>query len=253
MLPKNIRACLLLAASALLIIVVAGCSDEDNTSPTAPGDSEMSDTELIAAIQNVSNTTEIDVADLPEASRAVLQDDFVDYNAVAARHAVSLGYQVDLDGVGERVGFTLDLYFAEDGRRLRTDDGDVEDEREPCFEVVMPFAFVMPDGSTIEITAEGDYQLVRAWQIANPDLEGDPVYQFPVDIDYGEGPVVTINDELELRQAYADCREGGDDGGDHAEPCFEVVIPFTFVMPDGSTIEITAEGDYQLIVSRQLK
>jgi len=62
-------------------------------------------------------------------------------------------------------------------------------------------------------TAEGDYQLVRDWQIANLDLEGDPIYQFPIDIDYGEGRLVTINDEFELRQAYADCREGDDEGG----------------------------------------
>jgi len=210
----------LLAVLITMLLLATGCND-DSSSPSAPG--VLSDAKLIDAIQNSSSKTEIEVAELPPPSKSTLESDYSEYMPVNAQHAYSLGYQVALGGLGERAGRAQDVFFAEDGRRLSRDGGlgndgrpgedrDDDEERE-CFEVVLPVTFIMPDGSTIEVATEDDYQLIRDWYDANPDVDEEPEYQYPIEIIYWDGEIVIINNADELHQAWEDCDEDDDDGG----------------------------------------
>ena len=137
----------------------------------------------------------------------------------------------------------------EEGRDKDKDrgKGGEEKEREKCFEFVMPFTFTMPDGSTITIEDERDMKKVEEWYKNNPEVEDRPEIQFPVDIviinEEGEEETVTINDEDELKEVRVECEKVYRE----REKCFEFVMPFTFTMPDGSSITIEKEEDHEKI------
>ena len=137
----------------------------------------------------------------------------------------------------------------EEGRDKDKDrgKGGEEKEREKCFEFVMPFTFTMPDGSTITIEDERDMKKVEEWYKNNPEVEDRPEIQFPVDIviinEEGEEETVTINDEDELKEVRVECEKVYRED----DRCFEFVMPFTFTMPDGSSITIEKEEDHEKI------
>ena len=63
--------------------------------------------------------------------------------------------------------------------------------------------------------------------------------EYPVDIVYetSEGDsTVTINNEEEMEAAKDECQDEWNN--DEERECFELVLPVSFVMPDGSTITI---------------
>ena len=57
---------------------------------------------------------------------------------------------------------------------------------------------------------------------------------------FDEEETLTIDNEDEMRRVYAYC--DGDD--EYDRECFELVLPVTFVMPDGSSITIDDEEDW---------
>ena len=62
----------------------------------------------------------------------------------------------------------------------------------------------MPDGSTITVEDESGYGGLREWQGNNPDIEGEPTIQYPVDVTFRDenGEVtITINSDEEYRNA----------------------------------------------------
>ncbi|MEE9553632.1 MAG: hypothetical protein V3W18_04985, partial [candidate division Zixibacteria bacterium] len=88
------------------------------------------------------------------------------------------------------------------------------------------------------------------WYEDHPDVREEPALQYPVDIVFEDSDEIrTINNDEELREAYAECDGGRDgDGRDRdGSDCFEFVLPVTFIMPDGSTITIETEDDWGLI------
>ena len=111
--------------------------------------------------------------------------------------------------------------------------------------------YVLPDGSTLEISDEEDeagWESLKSWYDANPESDERPSLQYPVDIifeseDSDESEILTINNEEEMMEAKEECREmwGGEEW--EKDECFELVYPVTYVLPDGSTIEISSEGD----------
>ena len=74
-----------------------------------------------------------------------------------------------------------------------------------------------------------------------------PELTYPVDIAFeteeGES-VTTLNSEEELELAKRDCREEWEEGEDDGRDCFEMVLPITFVMPDGSSLTVSEEEDW---------
>lgn len=111
-----------------------------------------------------------------------------------------------------------------------------------CFELVLPVTYTMPDGSEITIATQDDWALIDAWYEDNPDVSERPELVFPVDIQYANDSIVTVNSAEELRGARAQCevRRG-------RERCFQIEFPQSFTMPDGSAITLESKDDWELI------
>ena len=78
-------------------------------------------------------------------------------------------------------------------------------KRVRCFDLVYPYSFTMPDNSTITLNSKDDKYLIRDWYRANPGIRVRPVLQFPLDIEFQDGTVQTVNDQTELDAAKESC------------------------------------------------
>ena len=110
-----------------------------------------------------------------------------------------------------------------------------EDGKRPCFTMIYPVTYTMPDGS--EITGENRKDIriaIKAWYEANPGVEERPVLQFPVDIKM-KGEIITVNNAAELQEIKKSC--------DHKDPCFHFIYPITYIMPDATSITVLSEDD----------
>ena len=128
-------------------------------------------------------------------------------------------------------------------------------ENKKCFSLVYPVSYLMPDGTTIEISADDEesWTELKSWYDDNPNSDERPSLQYPVDIiyeiDVEEGTqdvnVVIINSEDEMISAKEECREMWGEYYDDWEEreCFELVYPVSYLMPDGTTIEISADDE----------
>lgn len=78
--------------------------------------------------------------------------------------------------------------------------------KEKCFEFIYPISYLMPDGSIITGNSEKEiWQLIKEWYKAHPGEKEKPQLQYPVDIKYENGTIVTINNDEELKNAYMNC------------------------------------------------
>ena len=198
------------------LFLMIGCEN----SPTESAG--MSDADLIDAIRS-ANKVDIPMNDMPSQSQSIIENDN-EYDALGAKKASDLGYEVDLAGRGHRSGDRNEFYFNLEGRKLDPndygrdkdgwdrdkDDWDKDDKEDwKCFDLVLPVTFDMPDGSTITATSDDDdgWAEIKAWYEANPDVEEKPALQYPVDISYRDGTTQTINNDEEMRAAEEACRE----------------------------------------------
>ena len=230
-----------------VLMMIVGCQK----APT--GSVGMSDAELIQLIID-ANKVDVPMDEMPSQSQSIIENDN-EYDALGAKKASGLGYEVDLAGVGRRYGDRNEVYFNLEGRKLDPNDWgrkggdwdkdgwDRDDDKEDwkCFDLVFPITFDMPDGSTITVTSDDEdgWAEIKAWYETNPDAEEKPALQYPVEIIY-EDETITINDDDEMRAAYRRC---GDRDDDKDKECFELVFPVTYIMPDGSTITVTSDGE----------
>ena len=226
------------------LIMMAGCQ---NTGTESVG---ISDAELIQAIIDADKIS-VGMDGLPSNSKTIVEEDFNEYDGIDTKKAYGLGYEVSMDGKGHKMGHRCEVYFNLEGRKLdpnvkrgEKSDWDRDDDKGDwkCFDLVLPVTYVMPDGSTITVSSddEDDWVQLKAWYDANPNSEEKPTLQYPVDISFEtrDGSItVTVTNDEEMRNAYLRC--GGRD--DDNRECFELVLPVSFVMPDGSTI--TVEND----------
>tara|TARA_B100000745_G_scaffold237638_1_gene160541 strand:- start:1339 stop:2484 length:1146 start_codon:yes stop_codon:yes gene_type:complete len=226
------------------LIMMAGCQ---NTGTESVG---ISDAELIQAIIDADKIS-VGMNGLPSNAKTIVEEDFNEYDGIDTKKAYGLGYEVSMDGKGHKMGHRCEVYFNLEGRKLdpnvkrgEKSDWDRDDDKGDwkCFDLVLPVTYVMPDGSTITVSSddEDDWVQLKAWYDANPNSEEKPALQYPVDISFEtrDGSItVTITNDGEMRNAYLRC--GGRD--DDNRECFELVLPVSFVMPDGSTI--TVEND----------
>ena len=226
------------------LIMMVGCQDTDTESVG------ISDAELIQAIIDADKIS-VGMDGLPSNSKTIVEEDYNEYDGIDTKKAYGLGYEVSMDGKGHKMGHRCEVYFNLEGRKLdpnvkRGDksDWDRDDDKGDwkCFDLVLPVTYVMPDGSTITVSSddEDDWVQLKSWYDANPNSEEKPTLQYPVDIlfETRDGSItVTVTNDEEMRNAYLRC--GGRD--DDNRECFELVLPVSFVMPDGSTI--TVEND----------
>ena len=96
----------------------------------------------------------------------------------------------------------------------------------------------MPDGSTITVENENDWDALKDWYEANPESEEKPELQFPVNVEFDD-ETITVNSAEELRELTQECWR---DQSEERE-CFELVFPVTFIMPDGSMITVETDDN----------
>ena len=231
----------------IALVIFSSCQKSDSNLDSA----KMSDAELIEAIKNASNKQNIDVAELPSASRSTLDKYYADDIVDAAKLAPELGYEVDLrEGSGPRVAAYIYAYFDLGGRELKDDDGksnkedgdegDWEDkDKNECFELVLPVTFIMPDRTEITVTSKDDWGLIKAWYVAHPDMKERPALQFPVDVVFEDGTMLTVNSNEEMKRLHEQCE--GDEGG--KKRCFEFDYPVAFELPNGGTVTINNDEE----------
>jgi len=171
------------------------------------------------------------------------------------------GWYEQNPGVEEKptLQFPVEISFEETTAIINNDDEmrgayrrcGGRDDKWDCFEIVYPVTYIMPDGSTITVTIDDEdgWAELKDWYEYNSDSEERPAIQYPVDIlirtEDGE-TTVTINNQEEMAAAKEECREEWNDD-ETEDGCFDLVLPVTYLMPDGTTITIEDErGWYDL-------
>ena len=161
------------------------------------------------------------------------------------QYPMDIVYQTEDEDSTVTINNEEEMFAAKDECRDEWEEGYGRE----CFELVLPVTYVMPDGSTIIVEDEGGFRAIRNWYIENEEYDGEkPEIQYPVDIVYQteEGDeTVTINSEEEMEAAKQGCWEEWEEGDE--EECFELVLPVTFVMPDGSTITVEDEEGWYYV------
>ena len=95
----------------------------------------------------------------------------------------------------------------------------------------------MPDGTAISGEDEEElWDEIKEWYEANPN-DQEPELQYPIQLVLGD-QLLTVNNEDEM----AEVKEGCDDEWDE-EICFELALPLTFIMPDGTAITGNTEEE----------
>ena len=126
------------------------------------------------------------------------------------------------------------------------DDGKGK-EVEKCFELIMPFTLIMPDGSTITIEKDEDRRKVDDWYKNNPDEKDRPKHQFPLDViiinEEGNEEEITLEKDEELKELLNECENLLKE----TEKCFDVIMPFSLELPDGSIVTIEDDEDNKQI------
>jgi len=234
-----------------ILFLVSGCAKDEPKG--------MSDAELIQAIIDAEDKTEITIEELPSVARGTMEEDYLnEYLHLYSMKASMLGYEVSIAGRAGNTGKRGEVYFDIDGKKLdpgnyhgkeygewssADDRGGKSDWR--CFDIVYPITIQMPDGLTLSIDGEEDtdLEIVKNYYEEN-DTEEKPSMVFPITIITYEGVTKTISSEEEMSDAYRGCSvRDRERDWDREKECFELVYPVTYVLPDGSTIEISDEED----------
>lgn len=223
---------LLMTAFLLTTALFTSCSESSEVTLE-------DDQELISAIENASSSIIVSANALPQSAQTELDDNFSDDGIFTIRFVENLGFEVKL--IGEEGSFTTEFnsaFFSVSGRYLEDDRRPNRGRRRSCFRIVYPFSVTMPDNSIITLEEKADRVLIREWYANNPDATEKPNLVYPIEIEYQDGTVESINDRAELLVARAGCKK---------VRCFDLVYPFSFTMPDGSTITLNSKDDRSLI------
>ena len=230
----------------------------------------MSDAEIIEMIRS-SSKVEISVENIPTNSKDIITEDYYDYISMSAFEARDLGFEVKLAGLGEKIGARNEVYFNKKGRKLVPGDwgkkgaigkgprgkggnqkGDFSGDDWKCFDLIFPITFKMGDGSIIAVETddEAGWGAMRSWHHANRGADHKPEMQFPVVVHINEESVI-INNDQELREVYGECRKDFKDNEDYSwgqkrRPCFKVIYPVTYTMPDGSSMLVADHSERDL-------
>ena len=231
--------------------MVSGCAKDEPKG--------MSDAELVQAIIDAEDKTEVSMEELPSVARGTMEEDYLnEYLHLYSMKASMLGYEVSIAGRPGNSGKRGEVYFDIDGKKLDPgnyrgkEDGEWSEANDRgtntdwrCFDIVYPITIQMPDGSTLSIDGEEDtdLEIVKNYYEEN-DTEEKPSMVFPITIITYEGVTKTISSEEEMSDAYRGCSgRDRERDWDRERDCFELVYPVTYVLPDGSTIEISDEED----------
>ena len=242
--------------SLTLLFIITGCANDEPKG--------MSDAELVQAIIDAENKTEVSMEDLPTVARGTMEENYLDeYLHLHSLKASMLGYEVSIAGRAASAGKRGEVYFNIDGRKLDPNDynddykdwygerGDFDkdefgEKRDwNCFEIVHPYTIMMPNGTSYTIESDEDTNLdeIKRYYEENQGVDEKPALVFPVNILGYDGETEAINNEEEMKNAYRECSVRDRDRDWDRRECFELVFPVTYIMPDGSTYEISSDED----------
>ncbi|HFA51294.1 MAG TPA: hypothetical protein ENJ95_19955 [Bacteroidetes bacterium] len=124
----------------------------------------------------------------------------------------------------------------------------VDEETNFCFDIEYPVTVLLPDSSSqIANSDEQLDQIIMDWFVENPDDEGFPTLDFPINVNM-DGEAITVGNETELEQLIEQC-DGGQGGGDGLfEDCFTFNYPIIITFPDGSTVEINSDDELETLI-----
>ena len=186
-----------------LIFMVSSC--DDNMSYM----DEMTDLQLIEAIQADPNKFEIDEVDIPNSSKLVIGSEYFDYMMVKAELSPDYGYQLSLGDMALDAGDMTQIYFTKDGRKLGNRSGMDGRKRHAkrCFKYVFPLTFSLGEISyTVNDYKEFHSTIKSHYQ--ETGQKDKPAFAYPIQIEYrgDEAETVTINSVDELKEAFQACR-----------------------------------------------
>lgn len=235
----------------VIAFVMAGmffsCEKESGINSNA-----ISDDQLIEAIQTSMSKSAVIESDLPVNSQSTIQNDYTESYTNAAFEVADLGYEVQLrKGKGSQVGELHYTYFDVNGRELipgsnengkqAKRNGDRKRMGKDCFTFELPVTFTMPDESVITIETEEDWPSIKLWYEEHAEVTDKPSINFPVNVVYSDGTVVTVIDADQLMELHQECID------ESQVRCFDFIYPITFVMPDDSEITVSDRGDRDAI------
>ncbi len=223
---------LMFTAFLMTMILFTSCSENAEVAME-------DDVSLITAIESSASRQSVTVNDLPTIAQEELETNFSDDEIYSIEKVTNLGFEVRLvTGEGSWTSELNSAFFDNAGRFLEDRRRPRHGRRRSCFRFVFPFSVTMPDGTSITLEDRSDKVLIREWYVANPGINEKPTLVFPIDIEYQDGTVATINSQAELELARVECR---------TVRCFDLVYPFTVTMPDGTEITLNSEDDRALI------
>ena len=230
-----------------LLLFFAGCANDEPQG--------LSDAELIQAIIDADNKIEVEMESLPSSARATMEDGYLsEYYHLQSLKASMLGYEVSIAGKPGRLGKRSEIYFNVDGKKLdyseyekdswfydddfynRTESGDKRDWE--CFSIEYPITVTTPNGNTY--TFEDEESVKEYYEAYEIDEDISVVY--PINITDNDGELIVIDSDERLKEAYKDCYGRGRDWVENKK-CFSLVYPVSYLMPDGTTIEIAADDE----------
>jgi len=110
-----------------------------------------------------------------------------------------------------------------------------------CFSLVFPISVAFPDGSEEGFNEKAELRTaLKAWKEANPDSEERPNLLYPLDIEYKDGTIATVESVEQLKELKAECK-----GKKDRKRCFSLVYPVTIEFPDGETQEVDSGREFK--------
>ena len=215
----------------------------------------LSDAELIQAIIDADNKIEVEMESLPSSAKSTMEDSYLsEYYHLQSLKASMLGYEVSIAGRPGRLGKRSEIYFDVQGKKLdyseyekgywsyeddlytRSKSGDKRDWE--CFSIEYPITVTTPIGNTYVF--EDEESIEEYYEAYEIDEDVSVVY--PINITDNDGELITIDSDERLEEVYKNCYGRGRDW-DENKNCFSIVYPVSYLMPDGTTIEIPADDE----------
>ena len=128
-------------------------------------------------------------------------------------------------------------------------EGDKNGDKEnDCFELIFPISITMPDGTILSGDEKELVQAIKSWYNEHPDVNAKPQLIFPVDISWPDKDIIkTLENEDDLEKAKKYCESDKND--DEKDDCFDILLPYSLTMPDGTVIQINGESDVDPVKS----
>jgi len=110
-------------------------------------------------------------------------------------------------------------------------------DEQRCFQFIYPVTYILPDSTEVIIESKDDVEgwtEIKDWYNDHPDVAQKPAIKFPVDIKF-KGQIKTLENGMQLSRIKEACKG--------KERCFRLVFPVTYMMLDGTFIEVVSNDE----------